>query len=224
MTGSTLTTAARSAVAMTLAAGLALTAAPAPAEAGSKYTYKYDETAADLYFEDVDEDGTFTIGSLYAYESGRGTGDAYFWVETYQCPEGAHPWDGYEYEDPETGEWYYEPACEWLGFRFGEGQDLAFAVDKKFAGATLSGTLSMVDEMTWEPAGESTVDLTWTGTGDLMSDSHRMRYRDADGTYRDRYSSQHRTASVDGTIGDLTFVAASGFLSSFSSKGGGKTR
>lgn len=206
-------------------AGL-LAAFPSASAAGSSYISRTTGLAADAYWTQVDGTptgsspfGNVHVGWLYAYETAKGVGDAFVYISDFDCEPGQLPNGGH-------GE---ENGCTYLGDRFGEGFGLAFSVDKKLQSASLQGRLEMRQGGHGEPGGvvgNPSVDMTWTGGGNLVRSTSTYRYNDGTSSYTDRYRSSSRQASLGGILGPMSFDPdlSGGSISSFSAFSKGRTR
>lgn len=213
-------------VLLTVALSVLATAA-APALAGSKYMSKTTGVGAQTWWTQVDGTdpgsafGNVHVGWLYAYETSNGLGDAFVYIDDWDCPPGQLPTDG-GHGDPEpTG-------CTWIGSRQGEGYGLSFQVDRKLENAHLSGQLTLFGggHGGGGVVGRPTADITWTGTGALRKSSSTWRYNDGTTTYSERYSSSDRSAVMSGSLGSMGFDPdlSGGSISSFRSTTKSQTR
>ncbi len=209
---------------ITIAATLA--AFPSAGSARSSYISRTTGLAADAYWTQLDgtpvgssQFGNVHIGWLYAYETSKGVGDAFVYISDFDCEPGQQPYGGH-------GE---ENGCAYIGDRFGEGFGLEFSVDKKLQAASLRGTLTMMQGGHGGPGGvvgNPRVDMTWTGTANLVTSSSTYRYNDGTSSYTDRYRSTWRQSSLGGILGPMSFDPnlSGGSISSFSSFSKGRTR
>lgn len=184
---------------------LAFTAAPALA--GSKYMSKTTGVGAQTWWTQVDGTepgstfGNVHTGWLYAYETSSGKGDAFVYIDDWDCAPGQLP-SGGGHDDPE------EPTgCSWIGSRQGEGFGLSFEVDRKLENGHLSGQLTLFGggHGSGGVVGRPTADISWTGTGNLQKSSSTWRFNDGTTTYVERYSSSDRSAVMSGSLGPMGF-------------------
>jgi hypothetical protein len=200
----------------------------APASAASSYISRTTGTAADAYWTQIDGTpvgtgafGNVHIGYLSAYETSKGKGDVFVYIDDFDCEEGETPYGGHGVEE--------EGVCDYIGSRWGEGYDLAFTIDKKLNSASLVGSVTMTQGGGHGDGGavvgSPAVDMTWSGYGNTIKDSYSYRYNDGDSTYMDRYKATYRQATLGGSIGPMTFAPdlSGGTMSTFSSFSKGRT-
>lgn len=195
-----------SAVALTVVpvASLAMTL---PAEAASRWMYKSSGESASAEWVEYGElagvGGNVHVGYLEAETSSDG-GEVWGKVIDYQCDEGETPGGGghgehiAEYDEEES-----EPECDVMSYRWMEGGDVTFEVDKKLNTARLTGTLWVDNHGS---AATPPVDMTWTGTGDLSESIWYEKYSEGGSTYTYKYESTSREALVNGRIGAMGFT------------------
>lgn len=176
----------------------------APADAASRWMYKSADISASAgwveYGQLTGVGGNVHVGYLEARTSASG-GEVWGEVIDYQCEEGEVPGGGHgghgEYDEEP------EPGCDVVSFRWIDGGDVSFSVNKKLDTARLTGTL-YVDN---HGAGATPpVDMTWTGTGDV---SHNVWYeKGSTGGHRYvyKFESSYRQADVTGFIGAMGFT------------------
>lgn len=201
--------------AATAAATLAISvgATTLPAHAGSMYFSKSSGTTAGASWLEVGTlpgpvQGNAHVGFLFVEDLGKGKARVFGGVEDYECPDGVLPdGGGGHVEEPPQ-----EPGCEFVDFRFIEGGNITFKMDRKFTSASLTGTLNVFGHD--GPAGTPAVNMTWTGIGSSYKSTNTYSYTDEFGTYRSRYSFSGRQADVEGNIGPMVFDDEPGEYSS----------
>ncbi len=213
-------------LALAATVAVVLTIAPTASSAGSSYISRTTGVAADAYWTQVDGTpvgtspfGNVHVGWLNAYETSGGVGDAFVYIIDYDCEPGQLPGGGH-------GE---ESGCTYIGERSGEGFGLEFSVDKKLQSAFLRGTLTMRQGGghggPGGVVGNPPVDMTWTGSGNLIRTTSTYRYNDGGTSYTDRYRSNSRQASLGGILGPMSFdpELSGGSISKFSAFSKGRT-
>ncbi len=203
-----------------------LAASASPADAGSRSNSRWSGQNASAWWTQQDEVsgpfGNLHVGSLYAYSTTKGKGDAYAFIEDWDCDPGEVPgWPGHDEEPTEDG------LCDWVGFRWGEGYNMSFTVDRKLNSATLSGQLTLsAGGHGGGPAGQPMVNMRWTGSGDVTSSTSTYRYRDGGSSYSESYRSSWRQATVSGTLGAMGFApdTSGGSISSFDMRSRSRTK
>lgn len=197
------------------------TTATAPASAGTSYLSRTTGNNANAQWTQVDGTlvgspfGNVHIGWLDAYETSNRVGDAFAYIDDYDCEPGQLPDSG------DHGE--LAPGCTYVGSRYGHGFNMTFVVDKKLGSASLQGSLTMVQggghDGPGDVVGQPSVNMTWSGYGNTVRSTSTYRYDDGTTTYSERYKSSSRSAIVGGNIGPMTFDPAlsGGALSSFAS-------
>ncbi len=199
--------------------------APA-ASAGSSWKYRSSGKAAQSWWTQVDGTptggpfGNVHIGWLYVYETSTGLGDAFGFIEDYDCEPGKLP-NGGGHGEP-------TPGCTYVGFRWAEGYGLTFNMDKKLNSARLQGRLTVYGGGHGEGGvvGTPLADVRWTGVGNTFTNRSTWRYRDGTTTYTDRSSSTDRDATMSGFIGPMGFdpSLSGGFMSNFKTASMGRTK
>lgn len=184
-----------------LLTSLALVVTAAPAQAGSMFFSKSSGRMATLDWLEVGTlpgvQGNAHLGTLFVEEQSRGGAYVFGYVLDLECPEGVTPGHGGGHGEGE------EPSCTEVGFRFIDGGDVTFTMDRKFGKARLTGTLAVSDHGT--PLGNPPVDITLTGVGNTYRSTDSGRYSDGTTSYSYRYSFTGRQASVSGRIGVMVF-------------------
>lgn len=206
---------------------MAMTAGPALA--GSMYLFKESGRAAQTSWTQIDGTdpgtspvGNVHVGSLYVFETSNGHGDAFAYIDDWDCEPGELPdGGGHGFEEEPSG-------CTYLGFRYGEGFGLSFTMDRKLEKAHLSGQITVYGGGHGEGGvvGTPTANITWTGVGPVIKQSSTWRYNDGSSSYTDRYRSSDRNALMSGTLGPMGFDPdlSGGFMSIFQSMSKGRTR
>jgi hypothetical protein len=202
-------------VSTTLAAALLLTAMlPGTAEARTSFQYRDSGRAAETSWTQVDDVapgtapfGNVHVGYLDVRETRKGSGDAWGEIADFDCEPGQLPGHGGHHGGFDDA--WEEPAdaCTHVGFRWIEGSDLAFDVDKKLTNATLRGRLTVYGGAHGEegPIGTPMADITWTGDGATWSSRFSETYTDGFWTYTYRGTSTTRSASMGGQLGPMGF-------------------
>jgi hypothetical protein len=211
------------------ATALAMTAAPALA--GSMSLYKESGNAAQTFWTQVDGTptgsalGNVHVGELYAYQTSPGQGDAFAWIDDFDCEPGKLPGGGGHGFDVEEEE---PSGCEYVGSRFGEGFGLTFTIDRKLTTANLSGQLTVYGGGHGDGGviGRPMANITWTGVGALIKQSSSWSYNDGTTTYSDRYRSTDRNAVMSGILGPMGFDPdlSGGQISKFSAMSKSRTK
>lgn len=198
------------AVAAALALLLLMTMAPTPAGAKSSFMSRTSGAAADTFWTQIDgtEAGTSPFGNvhigwLYAYEMAKGRAEVFGAIEDYDCEEGEVPGGGH-FEDEEEPEGDF---CDFKGFRWIEGYDIPFSIDKKLTQARLTGTLTVYGGGHGDGGvvGQPPADIVWSGVGTVTSERHTYRYKDGDSTESGTYRASIRSATMSGHIGPMGF-------------------
>lgn len=199
-----------------------------PAVAGSMSLYKQSATAAQTEWTQVDgtEPGTSALGNvhvgyLYVFETAKGKGDVFAFIDDFDCEAGKLPGGGHGFEEEPSG-------CEYVGSRVAEGYGLDFQVDKKLTTARLTGQLTVYGGGHGDGGviGRPAADITWSGEGALIKQSSNWSYNDGTTTYTDRYRSTDRIAVMSGTLGPMGFdpELSSGQISKFSAMSKSRTK
>lgn len=186
---------------------LAALAVTVPAEASTRWTFR---SANDVASADWIEYGTLAgvggnvhVGFLEARTSSSG-GEVFGKVTDYDCDPGEVPGGGgHGGHVAEPGTLEDEPTCDFLGKRFLHGGDITFTVDRKLNTASLTGTL-VVDNH--GSSATPPVDMTWTGFGDVASNTTYERGSEDGYDYVYRFDSTSRAATVAGYIGGMGFT------------------
>ena len=198
------------------------------ADASTSYLSKTKGRTAEAYWTQYDNTapgsgpfGNVHIGWLSVYETSNGVGDAFLYIDDFDCEPGQQPWGGH----------HGEAGCAYLGSRFGDGSGLSFALDKSLTAARVTGQVTIYGGGFHGEGGgvvgSPMIDVTWTGQGSLSRSMSNYRYTDGDGTvYSDRYRGETRQAVLGGSIGAMTFDAdhSGGSMSTFSSRSSSRTR
>ena len=206
---------------------IGLTAAPSAA-GGNKYFSKTTGLTADAYWTQIDgtpvgtgQFGNVHIGYLYVYAMTDNYVDVFAFIDDFDCEEGEDPYGGghgfVEEEEPPV-----EGGCDYIGSRFGYGQDMSLTVGSKLSEAHLTGTLVVESgggHGGGTVVGNPPVDITFTGIGDLGKGRYTYRYTEGGVTYSSSERSTFRQATVDGYIGAMTFAPdlSGGNITQFSS-------
>lgn len=206
---------------------LALLAATAPsASAGTSYMSKTTGQNANSFWTQVDNTalgsqfGNVHVGSLYAYETSKNLGDAFVYIDDFDCEAGQLPSWGHD---------GVEGGCAYVGSRQGHGFGLTLIVDKRLSSASLQGTLTMVQggghDGPGNIVGNPGVNMTWTGYGSTIKGSQTYRYNDGTSSFSERYRSTERQATMGGNLGPMTFAPglSGGSISNFSSMSRGRS-
>lgn len=196
-----------------LAAALLLTAlTPGTAEASSFYQYRESGRAAQADWTQIDgtEPGTTPFGNVHVgyldvRETSKGKGTVWGEIADFDCEPGELPGHGGhgfvedEFEEP--------GGCTHVGWRWIEGNDLAFNVDKKLTQATLQGQLTVYGGAHGEEGtvGRPMADIVWTGDGGTWSSRFSETYSDGNTTSTYRGTSTQRNATMSGTVGPMGF-------------------
>lgn len=199
----------------------------APVSAASSYISRTTGNAADAYWTQIDGTpvgtgpfGNVHVGYLNAYETGKGVGDVFVYIDDFDCEDGQTPYGGHGLDGS---------GCTYIGSRFGEGYGLEFQIDKKLTSASLVGSVTMIQGgghgEGGEVVGSPAIDMTWTGFGSVAKDWSFYRYSQDGNSYMDRYRANHRSADLGGSIGPMTFAPglSGGSLSTFSAFSKGRT-
>ena len=202
----------------------------APALAGSSYISKSTGKSADAYWTQIDgipvgtgPFGNVHVGYLSVYETSKGVGDVFVYIDDFDCEEGEEPYGGGHGFEEEGG-------CDYVGSRFGEGFGLSFTVDRKLNTASLVGSVTMTSGGGHggggEVVGNPPINMSWSAQGNVIKDWYTYRYNDGTTTYMDRYRANYRMASLSGTIGPMSFDPAlsGGTISSFSAFSKSRTK
>lgn len=189
-------------VAVALLTSLGLVATAGPAQAGSMYFSKSSGRMVDVSWLEVGTlpgvQGNAHLGFMYVEELGRGGANVFGEVIDFECPEGVLPeYGGGHGEEPS------EDQCQEVGYRFINGGDVTFTMDRKYTQARLTGTLAVSDHDT--PLGNPPVDITFTGVGETFSSTFTDRGSYDGTTYSFRYSFTGRAAVTSGSIGPMVF-------------------
>jgi hypothetical protein len=188
-------------VAVVPVASLAMTSTSA--DASTRWMYKSSAERASVEWTEYGElngvEGNVHVGYLEAETSSSG-GYAWGKVIDYFCEEGEVPGGGGHH-----GEEYYEeePSCDVMSYRWMDGDDISFTVDRKLNTARLTGTLYVDNHGS---SATPPVDMTWTGVGDLSQSTSYEKGTDGDSTYVYKNESTFRQADVTGYIGAMGFT------------------
>lgn len=193
--------------AVAAAVPLASIALTSPADAASRWMYKSSAERASTEWVEYGElagvEGNVHVGYLDARESSSG-GEVWGEVVDYLCDEGEVPGGGHGGHIAEYDEEYPEEGyCDVMSYRWIDGGDVTFTVDKKLNTARLTGTL-FVDNHGASAA--PPVDMTWTGFGDTSRNVWYDKYTSDGETYVYKYDATERSATVDGFIGAMGFT------------------
>jgi hypothetical protein len=184
------------------AASLAMTS---PADASSRWMYKSSDERATAEWTEYGElngvEGNVHVGFLKAETSSTG-GYAWGKVIDYYCEEGEVPGGG-GHGEHSTEEWEEEPTCDVMSYRWMEGGDVSFTIDRKLNTARLTGTLYVDNHGS---SATPPVDMTWTGVGDLSQYTSYEKGTEGDSTYTYKSESTYRQAEVSGFIGAMGFT------------------
>lgn len=154
--------------------------------------------------------GNIHFGDMWVEELSRGSANVFGVVNDITCPAGvipARPGGGH-WEEEEGG---LDPRCTDEGYRFIDGGNVTFTMDRKFRKATLTGTLNVVGGHGGDPEAPPSapatprVDMTWTGVGDTYTSVNSGRGSDGTSTWSYRYSFSGRDAVISGRIGAMIF-------------------
>lgn len=209
------------------ATALAMTAAPALA--GSRSLYKESSRAAQTDWIQVDGTptgssalGNVHVGFLYVYETSPGKGDAFAYIDDFDCEPGELPdGGGHGFEEEPSG-------CEYVGSRWADGFGLTFQIDRKLTTARLTGQLTVYGGGHGDGGviGRPNADIVWTGVGALIKQTSSWTYNDGTTTYSDRYRSNDRSAVMSGNLGPMGFDPdlSGGLISKFTSMSKSRTR
>lgn len=227
----------RALVSTALAGALLLTMlTPGTAEARSSYTYRDSGRAAETSWTQVDEGvepgtapfGNVHVGYLDVREVRRGVGEVWGEIADFDCEEGQLPDHGghhgaFDEEEPEP-----DDGCVHVGYRWIEGSNLAFNVDRKLTNASLKGRLTVYGGAHGEegPVGTPMADITWTGEGTTSSSRFSETYSDGFWTYTYRGSYTSRSASMGGQLGPMGFdpELSDGWIREYKVSERGRTR
>lgn len=151
--------------------------------------------------------GNVHVGFLSAEETSKGLADVYGAIEDYDCEPGELPGGGGHFVEEEPVEEPIEEGCEWLGFRFIEGIDIPFTMNRKLESGQLTGQLTVSGGGHGEGGvlGRPFADVIWTGIGDVTTTRYTSRWRDGDSWGSDSYRASGRSATMSGTIGSMGF-------------------
>lgn len=200
---------AAAAIALSTSSAVAL-ATIAPAEAGSRWTYR--SAGEQIYTEWLE------LGALPGGVAGNahwgyleidvdatptGFGEVYDWT----CPPGELPPQGgggphlTEEEPPPTN-------CILESVRLvkAEPGDIAVTLDRKLTSATVTGTLSVFDHDGGGTTARPPVNMTLTGVGSLSSSTSYERGEYDGVKYVYKYESTDRAATIAGNIGAMGFT------------------
>jgi len=185
-----------------------LVLAAAPAEAGSKSSYKSSGRIASADWLEVGTlpgvAGNIHFGFMQIEDLGNGRANIFGFVDDLTCPPGVIPnggGGGHLEEEPEPG----PNGCTYEGGRSIENGTTTFTMDRKLNMATLTGTLRVFGGHGEGPVGQPRVNMILTGVGDTFSSSERGSFTDGTSTSRWSYSFSGRSATVSGAIGAMIF-------------------
>lgn len=163
--------------------------------------------------------GNVHIGWLDAYSRSNGVGDAFMYIDDFDCAPGQSPsWGHGEGEGD---------ACIYVGTRWGSGSGLTFTIDRKLNKAHVAGSIQLYGGGHGEGGvvGNPQLNVTWTGYGSVSSSTSSYRWIQDGTTYTDRYRGTSRSATVSGNIGPMGFAPDTyGALSSFRSQSAQRSR
>ena len=181
------------------------------ASARSMYLSKTSGFGAFTYWTQIDGTpqgsglfGNVHIGSMDVFGRSNNRGDAFAYIEDYDCPEGVLPdGGGHGFEEEPVD----EDGCLFKGVRFGEGYGLQFTIDSKLNSARLVGQLTIYGggHGSEGPIGTPSLDVVWTGVGGTYRDSFTFSYVDDGVRYTDRSRSTSRQAVMSGIFGPMGF-------------------
>lgn len=202
----------RAALALATSATLVATTAVA-AQAGSMWFSRSSGRIVTASWLEVGElpgnvPGNIHFGSMSVEDLGEGAAAVFGEVYDLTCPEGVipeDPWGGGHGD--EGGE--LDNGCVHEGVRWIEGGDVTFTLDKRLAGATLTGNLDVYGH-DGDPAGSPAVNISWTGTGDTYKSTITGRDSDGSSSYQYRYAFSGRAATTTGNMGAMVFDDAEG--------------
>lgn len=180
---------------------LASLAIMTPADASTKWMYRSSDKEATVEWTEYGPlngvEGNVHVGYLEAEASSSG-GQAWGEIVDYYCEEGETPGGGGH------GEYYEEePECDVMSYRWIEGDDITFTIDKKLETARLTGTLYVDNH---GASATPQVDVLWTGFGDIYDSTSYEKGTDGDSTYVYKYESTYRDAEVTGFMGAMGFT------------------
>lgn len=214
-------------LAVLFSAGLvAIAMMASPASAAEMYLSKTSGTNASASWTQNDETpvggqfGNVHFGWLEVYSTSQGMGDAFIYIDDFDCEPGLTPY-GHGEEEEGNG-------CVYVGTRWGNGYDLAFTMDRKLNSAQVVGSVELFGG---DPhgggglIGAPQVNVTWTGIGSLSTNTYSYRWVQGGTTYTDRYRGTGREAVLSGNIGAMGFTSDShGWMSSYRSQSAQRSR
>lgn len=178
-----------------------------PASAGSMFSMRDSGRTASVEWSATGESsamaGNTFRGELQIDDLGSGTANVHGYVDNFDCDPGEVPW----------GDYWGDPACDELDRLEVTASGATFSMDRKFGSATLSATVEL---SSWSrpTSSTATVNLTWTGEGDITTSTETVRSKEGDTTYQSRHTVAQREAMVVGDFGGLS-IADSGTMRSY---------
>ena len=198
---------------------VAMAAGAVPASAGSSSMYRESGYQASTWWTQIDGTprgsrfGNVHVGELWAYQVSKGTGDAFGWIDDFDCRRDAQPWGR---------------GCRYVGSRFLEGYGLDFTVNRRLESASLSGVLIAYGggHGSEGEVGRPVAAVTWTGIGDISRSRYSYRWSEDGATYAGSYRGTGRQAVMGGTMGPMGFdpERSGGWITSYSSRDQSRTR
>ena len=130
-------------------------------------------------------------------------------LEAWTCPAGVTPPDLFTAGDPDAP----PTPCVFEGARDLEFTSATLVVGRGLAKARLTGSAHAVDATGGPAADTLPVDVTWTATGPVVSDSDRFQWVDEAGRHWIRTTVAARDARATGTVGAESLEGAQWQLS-----------